>query len=355
MESAESPSEGSDPKSAKPVTMQMVADRAGLSRSAVSYALRGHPSIPPETRMRVETIAREMGYQRNAYISALMAQIHRKRISSEHPSIAWIVHERLDPHWVHGDYYGRVLHSAVEHAQALGYTIEVFTWGSAGMTEQRLGQILKARGIRGLVAAPVPEGERHLGRFPFHHFACCTIGYTLKEPQLHRVGIDYSQGMRLLWTRVRARGHQRIGLILSSAYDERTDYLNRGVCLALQSMGREEDMVPPLLLDTDDPRFGDFRVWFRDHRPDAIITTFPETIRRLLEENGEVRGPIIFMINHDRVAPLAGILQPDDEIGATAIDLVINQIHRGAHGPPSSPNTTLLPYKWMEAPVSAGS
>ena len=59
--------------------MQDIADRVGLSRSAVSLALRNHPSIPEATRERVRQAAAELGYRRNPLVAALMMQLRQPR------------------------------------------------------------------------------------------------------------------------------------------------------------------------------------------------------------------------------------------------------------------------------------
>ena len=41
--------------------MQDVADRAGVSRAAVSLALRNHPSLPVATRERIQALAEGSG------------------------------------------------------------------------------------------------------------------------------------------------------------------------------------------------------------------------------------------------------------------------------------------------------
>ena len=44
------------------VSMQDIADAAGVSRMAVSYALRNNPKVPSETRERIKKIAERLGY-----------------------------------------------------------------------------------------------------------------------------------------------------------------------------------------------------------------------------------------------------------------------------------------------------
>ncbi|MEX0758365.1 MAG: LacI family DNA-binding transcriptional regulator, partial [Tistlia sp.] len=53
-------------------TASMISERAGVSKSTVSRALKGHPSIPKSTRDRVLAIARELGYEPNAMARSLV-------------------------------------------------------------------------------------------------------------------------------------------------------------------------------------------------------------------------------------------------------------------------------------------
>jgi DNA-binding LacI/PurR family transcriptional regulator len=48
-----------------------VARLAGVSHQTVSRVLNGHPSVRPETRVRVETAIRDLGYRRNSAARAL--------------------------------------------------------------------------------------------------------------------------------------------------------------------------------------------------------------------------------------------------------------------------------------------
>ena len=62
-----------------PVRMQEIASAAKLSVATVSRALNNHPAIPKKTRVRVQKVARKLGYRPNAMIGALMAQIRSRK------------------------------------------------------------------------------------------------------------------------------------------------------------------------------------------------------------------------------------------------------------------------------------
>ena len=68
---------GPEPRGAGPSkrrrgpTIVDVARHAGVSTAAVSFALNGRPGVAPETRARIETVARELGWEPSASARSL--------------------------------------------------------------------------------------------------------------------------------------------------------------------------------------------------------------------------------------------------------------------------------------------
>ena len=56
------------------VTIRDIADRAGVSKGAVSYALNGRPGVSDRTRERIVSIAQELGWYPNRAARALSAE-----------------------------------------------------------------------------------------------------------------------------------------------------------------------------------------------------------------------------------------------------------------------------------------
>jgi LacI family transcriptional regulator len=54
-----------------PVTQEEIAQKVGVSRRLVGYALNGHPNINAETRQRIQDTAERMGYRPNRVAQAL--------------------------------------------------------------------------------------------------------------------------------------------------------------------------------------------------------------------------------------------------------------------------------------------
>lgn len=55
-------------------TAEMISERLGVSKSTVSRALKGHPSISRETRAKVIAMARKLGYRPNAIARGLVTR-----------------------------------------------------------------------------------------------------------------------------------------------------------------------------------------------------------------------------------------------------------------------------------------
>jgi DNA-binding LacI/PurR family transcriptional regulator len=66
------PQRGSEPRAGR-VTIRDIAERAGVSKGAVSYALNGRPGVSEETRERIVSIAQELGWYPNRAARALSA------------------------------------------------------------------------------------------------------------------------------------------------------------------------------------------------------------------------------------------------------------------------------------------
>src|SRR5712672_334593 len=84
---------------ALPPTMQQIADAAGVSRMAVSLALRNSPKISAATAERIRRLAEELGYRPNPMVSALMTQLRHSRDMKKPSVLAYVTAFPTEEGW----------------------------------------------------------------------------------------------------------------------------------------------------------------------------------------------------------------------------------------------------------------
>jgi len=334
----------------QPVTMQMIADRAGVSRMAVSLALRNSPKISPATRERIRQIAEELGYRPNPLVSALMTQLRDIRRVPRPTTLAYITAHKTADGWRTPGPFVEFFEGARSRAEALGYTLEEWWAARPGMSEQRLSEILYNRNIHGALIAPLPPGGSTLS-LDWPRFASATIAFSLARPALHRASNDQYQSINVALEQLTRLGYKRIGLAITEEQDMRVQRKWSAGYLVYQQVQAPADRVAPLLGDATFPQA--FTEWFREHRPDCILSQDPRCIEYLARLGCEVPRDAGFahLALTDSDEGLAGINQNGRLVGASAIDLVDAQLRRNERGIPESPKTVLIQGRWVDGPT----
>lgn len=148
------------------ISLQTIAEAAGVTRTTVSLALRHHPRISMQTGERVRSLARSLGYRPNADLSRMMRGI-RTRSPEAAPSRIALVHAgSATKEWIHA------LGTA---CQASGYQLE--DMGGQALSGARLGQILHTRNIRALLLSS-PAPNRILGQLNTRNLCVCVVSET---------------------------------------------------------------------------------------------------------------------------------------------------------------------------------
>src|SRR5688572_11060739 len=244
--------------------MATVARAAGVATSTVSKALRSDPTIPEERRVEIQRVANSLGYRPNPMVAALMARLHSQRRRNDPHHLAWIDLWPDDQEAARTTDFKLMLGGATQHANELGYSIEVHRVGRNGTSPARLHEILISRAQWGLIIPPVP---REAMSYPLDlgGLTGVTIGTSLHQPVMHRVASNLFQGGQLACRKLRERGFRRLGLVLSPAMHVRVENKWLGAYLSEQVTWPEEQRLPPLLVGSEDrARFLD---WFKQWRP----------------------------------------------------------------------------------------
>lgn len=332
----------------KRVTLQDIAERAGVHHTTVSLALRNRPKLLPATRERIREIAREMGWQPDPVLSALRNYRHSARSVASGFTLAFVTAFETADYWRAFPAYSRRFAGAEKRASQLGYRLEHFWFDREHMNGSRASQILRTRNVAGLIVAPIKQMA--VLDLDWPHFACVSLTFSLQAADMHVVCNNHLDTVRLAYARLRAAGCRRIGLAMEKISDARV--------LRVWSTGAlgEEILVPPrrrvpLHIPERLSRDGFLR-WFKRHRPDGVVTVSPHfEILDWIKSTGAGVPVDVRFANLDCPEPshdTSGVYQDHEVIGMTAVDVLAGLIQRNDLGLPDHPQSIMIRGSWID-------
>lgn len=321
--------------------MQDVANKAGVSCMTVSLALRNHPSLPERTQTRIQKLAKTMGYRPNPLVSAFVATRRSGKRGSQRLPLAFVSSLPSEDDWRKNSTYYRYFKGAADRADELGCKLEPFWFDRTTMTPDRMSDILYHRGINGLVIAPIAEAGGSLS-LDWSRFCAVALGYSMAEPRIHRACNHQFHTMLLALRRLHELGYRRIGLATSLTDDKRVDHNWIAPYLYYIQQVMKTKPLPFLMEDAWNKEI--FMKWFRDHKPEVVVTTRTEAWDWLAEEGIEIpRRTGLFLLDHwAEHGEISCVDQNSELVGSAAIDLLIGQLYRNERGIPANPKVVLV-------------
>jgi LacI family transcriptional regulator len=332
--------------------MQTLADAAGVSKTTVSLALRNHSSIALATRLRIQALAKELGYRTNPFVSALLSSVSCSKPMPTMAPMAFVSDEtqadiRREPRrlffWRH----------AQQRASELGYRLDRFWLGSDGMTPRRLNEILKARGIGGIVFGIMKDASSLTG-WNFDEFSCASITLQTTLPSMPGTESDTFRSALHVFDQLARRGYRRIGLAMDVGSDRRHEFRHLAALTAFYALRGWGAIPPPL-----EPARWEAEVvhaWRKRVRPDVVVTVNSELLEWLQAAGLRVPEDIGYAslgvppssqlesgMRHDATALCAG-----------AVDLVDAQLRRNERGLPPKPKRLVVVGTWFEGSTLRG-
>lgn len=309
---------------------------------AVSLALRGHPSIPEATRERVRAAAARLDYRPDPALAALNHYRHQRIPTAPGYVLAYVTCFEKRNGWQQSPFFRRAYRGAFEQAEQLGYRMEHVWLAEPGLTGERFAQVLEARGIRGMVIAPLPQPASRL-ELPWDRFSCVAIGPSLISPVLNSACGDQYQAIMLALDRLREKGYRRIGLMVHPDADRR----HQGKYQAAVAFTATPETPPPLV--AADPSDGELRGWLRRHRPDVVISDVDANLDRLVRLGFRVPQKIGFasLVRSGR-REISGVETFPEQIAGAAVLRLQQMLYGNETGVPEYPSCTFLPGKWVE-------
>ena len=330
--------------------MMDVAHAAGVSQPTVSRVLQDHPNVREEVRIRVRDAVARLNYRPNSLVSALMTDLKTRRVTSS-TTLAYISAFDTPEGWRNVGDFVEYFEGAKERAEETGYALEHFWLKERGMTGPRLSRILFNRGIPGMIVAPLPRARGHLS-MDWPKFATVALGFTLNLPDVSRAMNDQFHTMLLVLRKLRWMGYRKMGLIMQASSDARVNHRWVAGFLSFRLDAPPLTRIEPHILRelTEE----NVVQWYLTQRPDVIVGADDRIVPWLRGAGIEVPAEVGFA--HLSVGPgnsgqVAGTNQNSRLIGASAVDMVVGQLHRNERGIPVFPKLTFTTATWVDGPT----
>lgn len=339
-------------------TLRKVASAAGVSLAAASFALSGKGRVSSATKKRVRIVARKLGYRQDLHVSEFMRRVRQDQPVRYRETLAVIDSWPEQGGWLRPTANRRYATGIRQRAEELGYKLEEFWLREPRMTDERMEEILKTRGIRGLIIPPVIDPTTCI-HFDWSRYATVTIGPSLNLP-VNRVCNHRFRTVTLAIERLQELGYRKIGFVMVQHPIPLVDeFWCSGFHTHLASVPSAQRVPPvlqpgiPLPVSLPDPeRVAELAIWFRKHQPDAILL---HTLHQLAELAAAGIEPgqdcaIAFLNWETGLEHLAGVDQHAVLMGATAVECLMGLLTRQELGLPEAPQEIMIGCVWRDGP-----
>ncbi len=332
------------------MTLQDVAREAGCSPMAVSLALRDSPRVAADRREEIKAVAARLGYRPNPLVSAWVAT-RRRRNRSGAGTIALLskFDEPMSQWRERREFYSDFYDALRERTEVLGFRLEeIPTHGPGRPDGARLTQILRARGIQGVLLMPGGGTDREFPAVDWQHFAVVVAGFHGREMPMHRTAANFHAAVGEVLVRLEARGYRRIGMYLPRSLDFDQSYLLSGRFLSWQQTQPESNRVP-MLVGKVAVTIQEFQRWVRRERPDCVLSYHHHPGEWLQAMGLRVPDDIGYVVVprwHPTTA--AGIETNRRALAHTTVNLLVRELFLNHRGLPSAPEVVFIGGCWCE-------
>ena len=315
------------------VRLKDIAEEAHLSLSAVSMALRSDATIAAGTAKRVQEIAKRMGYVPDPALSALSAYRSKLRVHNHYSVIALVTNWSTKDAWSGKGNQQEVIRGARKRAEQLGYSLQLFWAKEEGMSGKRFSQILRSRGVKGLILAPLENNDDSLD-LEWKHFSVVTISRPSRYTAFHHVVQNHYMDMINCWNKLAEKGYQRVGLVLQDDIAARWSYQWDAAHLIEASELAPESRDIPILRIGNGQGPGVIKDWLSRYQPEAVVSRYKGFLDIIRQEG--FRAPDDFgyvsLDTSEDPVEVSGMEPQRDALGAMAVDALNSLLHRNFKG-----------------------
>jgi len=294
-----------------------------------------------------------MGYVPDPALGRLNAYRRGAGNPKSHSVLAWINLWEDPKRLYENPTYQQYREGSEEQAKSLGYKIEEFCPGKANLTISRLIDILRNRGITGLLLPPV----RHTGisnlELPWDSFSTVRFGHSASYISTHVVGSAQFQTAFDAVTILFKRGLRSIGFVFYSDEESKTVSNFLGGYLAAFHKNKEDLKIPPLIFKQ--PQLEKSRIqfmeWYFENRPEVIFVQDAFIYNWLIQAGLKIPDDVKLVhlaLPVGGKVKFSGMHQDSRMIGSQAVSFLDRLIRHNERGIPETPVEVLINSHWID-------
>ena len=311
-------------------TLRDVALRAGVSVGTVSNALNKPEVVSEETAAKVMEAVRELGFVRND--AARQLRLGQSR------AIGMVLMDMRNP------FFATLALGAEDRAREAGYAVVL---GNSDMKRDREAAYLdlfEEQRLRGVLISPFGGVEVRLRRLR-ERGATAVIVDSTGTADVSSVSVDDVAGGRLVGQHLVETGRSRIAYVSGPLRVRQVQDRLAGLQMAVQEQGEAtvEIVTAGAMSIPEGRRCGQFLASRAPaRRPDAVFAANDLLALGVLQAlvAGGIRVPEeIAVVGYDdidfasaAIVPLSSVRQPAAQIGATAVEMLIQETEGGLDG-----------------------
>jgi LacI family transcriptional regulator len=326
------------------VSLRELARRTGLSMAAVSQGLKGKGRLSPATREKIHLAAKVAGYQPDPVLSQAFSRMRKSRAQRYRETLGFIMEWETK----NGPDYQKILHAAaLEKAANMGYKLEEFAVLGKPSEHRRLSQVLRARGIRGLILLSRLGSPHPRLNLEWEHFAAVEIGRTLWHPRgLHRVESGGYQKVLEALHLLKKVGYRRIGMAVEPNQNKNQHGIFYAAFLLSQLRQPARQRIP--IYDPNGPwTEKTFRQWFLHNKPDVLFLHRMKTVSGWLAKMGlRIPQDISIFCTNVQDDVWSGLSRNYAGLGSSAVEMVSLLLESGSLGIPPHSRSLQLDEIW---------
>lgn len=335
------------------VTLKDIAAKVGYSKNTVSLALRDDRQLPTATRARIRRVAEEMGYQPNAVVSHLMAQLRARHPPRFQAKLALVNANRQADAFRRHPTIPAYVEGCQRQAAKLGYGFDPFWLHAPELTAESWLRVLRTRNIKGLLLVGLMDTNRLPPSLApvWETLPTVVTGVRTRDPALSFSSVDHHHLALTAFEKSLALGYRRPALVLDDVIDRLVERrFSAGFLTGQQSLPANRRI--PSFTDFAESRAAPnlFYAWLRRHKPDVLFILYNDVLDWLKARGLRVPADLaVIQLEWRATRPqIAGMNQHNDITGAAAVDMLISQIHNNDRGVPAFPRATLIGATWMD-------